>query len=334
MESTLKRGELDALAQAYSLNPAATEAMLDLAGVRPTRAAGLEFISRCLRYGGVLSLAAALVFFVAANWSKFAVFGRFALLEIVLVALVVLALFKPPPRFVGRGALFLAFITTGALLALFGQTYQTGADVYELFLTWALLGLPLAIVGQWGVTSAAWVLVLNTALLLFCGWNPHGGVLWVVFDGNRFTASDAILAAGVLNLLLWFGFEKLSLRAVPDWVRRLILSCAFVFLTWAGVLGVIEDHDFGGEHIVLAIIVPTLAILAVGAYALRQRGDIYPLAVVMSSFVVVVMCWIPQASGSDETTFFMMALWLIGASTVGGRVLTLLMRQWRAERAA
>ena len=89
------------------------------------------------------------------------------------------------------------------------QTYQTGADVYELFLTWALLGLPLAIVGQWGATSAAWVLASNTALLLFCGWNPRGGILWAVFDGNRFTTSDAILVAGALNLLLWFGFERL-----------------------------------------------------------------------------------------------------------------------------
>ena len=42
MDSKLKRGELDALAQVYSLNPSATEAMLELSGVRPTRADGLE----------------------------------------------------------------------------------------------------------------------------------------------------------------------------------------------------------------------------------------------------------------------------------------------------
>ena len=100
------------------------------------------------------------------------------------------------------------------------------------------------------------------------------------------------------------------------------------------MLGVIGDSEFGGDHIVLAIIVPTLAMLAVGGYALLQRRDIYPLAVVLSSFVVVVMCWIPQASSSDETTFFMMALWLIGASTVGRAVPTLLMRHWRERSTA
>jgi len=332
MESKLTRGDLDALAQVYSLDPAAVESMLELSGVRPARAARLQFLASSLRYGGVLSLAAALVFFVAANWSKVAVFGRFALLELLLLLFVALAFARPPPRFIGRGALFLAFITTGALLALFGQTYQTGADVYELFLTWALLGLPFAIAGQWGVTSAAWVVVLDTALTLFCGWNPRGGILWAVFDGSRFTVTEAILAAAALNLLLWIAAERLALRAVPGWVCRLLLSCAFGFVTWAGVIGVMDGDSAGMNGI--AIGGAALAMLAVGAYAARQRRDIYPLAVVLGSLVIVVMCWIPEAIHNDEATFFVMALWLIGASTIGGRVLTLLTRQWRTERAA
>ena len=58
---------------------------------RPSRAQQLRFLARCLRYAGVLSLAAGVVFFIAANWSRIAVFGRFALLQVVLVALVAFA---------------------------------------------------------------------------------------------------------------------------------------------------------------------------------------------------------------------------------------------------
>ena len=36
----------------------------------------------------------------------------------------------------------MAAVAVGALLAVFGQTYQTGADPFELFLTWALLIVP------------------------------------------------------------------------------------------------------------------------------------------------------------------------------------------------
>ncbi|MES1263411.1 MAG: DUF2157 domain-containing protein, partial [Peristeroidobacter soli] len=111
------------------------ETVLDLADARPSRAEGTRFFANCLRIAGLLSLAAGIIFFVAANWSRVSVFGRFALIELVLIACAVLAWIKPPPAFLGRGAVFLAFIATGALLALFGQTYQTGADIYELFLS-------------------------------------------------------------------------------------------------------------------------------------------------------------------------------------------------------
>jgi uncharacterized membrane protein len=337
MQPAPKREELDLIAAAYSLDESRVESMLDACGARPSRAASLEFLSRCARIGGVLSLAAGVVFFVAANWSRIAVFGRFALLELLLIGFVAAALFKPPPRVVGRAAVFLAFIATGALLALFGQTYQTGADVYELFLTWALLGLPFAIAAQWGVASAAWVLVLNTALLLFCGWNPRGGLLWTVFDGTRFTTVHILLCAAYLNLLLWFVFERLSLPAVPQWVQRLLLSCGFGFVTWVGIIGVVDNNYLFGENASpgTALIGAFAAMAIASALALHRRRDIYPLAVAMGSFIIVILCAIPRLTDREDAgTFFMLALWLIGSSTAAGKILMTLMRRWRAEAAA
>ena len=336
MQPSHKRSELDGLAEFYSLDTARIETMLELAGARPSRAEGLRFLGTCLRIAGVLSLAAGVVFFVAANWSRLAVFGRFALIEVVVLACVVAAFVKPPPAFIGRAATFLAFISSGALLALFGQTYQTGADIYELFLTWALLGLPLAVAAQWSVASAAWVLVLNTALLLFCGWNPSGGLLWAVFGGVHFQPAYLILGAAWLNVALWFAFEFWRVDAVPDWVRRLMLSCAFGFGTWGGVLGVmggdlVFDDMKGDPKAVFAL---AAAMAAVVAYAIRRRTDVYPLAVVMGTFIIVSMVWLARVvEFRDEGTFLFLAVWLIGTSTAAGKVLTSLTRQWRAGAA-
>ena len=97
MQPKLKRSELDGLAEFYSLDVQRTETLLELADARPSRTEGLRFLATCLRIAGVLSLAAGLVFFVAANWSEIAVFGRFALIQLVLVACVVVAWIKPPP---------------------------------------------------------------------------------------------------------------------------------------------------------------------------------------------------------------------------------------------
>ena len=152
MQPKLKRSELDGLAEFYSLTPTKVETLLELADARPSRAEGLRFLGTCLRIAGVLSLAAGLVFFVAANWSEIAVFGRFALIELVLVACAVRRLREAAADILSAAAPSSSPSSPPArLLALFGQTYQTGADVYELFLTWALLGLPLAVAAQWSV---------------------------------------------------------------------------------------------------------------------------------------------------------------------------------------
>ncbi|MEO8018977.1 MAG: DUF2157 domain-containing protein [Pseudomonadota bacterium] len=332
MQPKLKRGELDGLAEFYSLDSRRTETMLELAEARPSRAEAIHFFANCLRIGGVLSLASALVFFVAANWGRFAVVGRFALVEIALVGCTAVAFARPPPEFIGRGASFLAFITTGALLALFGQTYQTGADVYELFLMWALLGLPLVVVAQWSVASAAWILVLNTALALFCGAHPTGGLLWAAIESRHLRPALLIISAGMINLALWFALEVRPIGAAPDWVRRFILSCAFGFGTWGGVLAVAGGSPGYGESQFDAASVFLLAIAMawVGSYTVRRRTDVYPLAVVMGTFIIVSLVWLGRAvEFRDEGTFLLLALWLVGTSTAAGAILTSLTRRWR-----
>ena len=69
--------------------------------------------------------------------------------------------------------MLLAVLFTGALLALFGQTYQTGADLHELFFTWAALALPFALAAVSGAVWALWWCVLNVGLGLLAvrsGW--------------------------------------------------------------------------------------------------------------------------------------------------------------------
>src|SRR4249920_2491313 len=122
------------------------------------------FYHRLFNAAGVGSLAAGVIFFVAANWTQYGLLGRFAIVQLALAAAVGLALWRPPPAMLGESNVALATLLTGALLALFGQSYQTGADLYELFFVWALLAMPFALASRTGATWAIWWVVLYVGL--------------------------------------------------------------------------------------------------------------------------------------------------------------------------
>src|SRR5690606_8361253 len=86
----------------------------------------------------------------------------------------------------------LACVLLGALLALVGQTYQTGADPWQLFALWALLMLPWVAAGRSVVLCLLWVLVSNVVVML---WGQGGGP-------GRASATLAIFAVGNGALLI------------------------------------------------------------------------------------------------------------------------------------
>ena len=179
----MKRTELDALLSPHPLAAADIARALTLTGNRPGGAEWRAFAARALGLAGIAALGAGLIFFIAANWQAMGVMGRFALLQAVLIACVGIAWWQAPRAAnIVSATLILATLASGTLLALFGQTYQTGADVYELFFMWALLTLPFAIAGMSGALWAIWWCILNVALALFCGWHGPGDFIWGLFD--------------------------------------------------------------------------------------------------------------------------------------------------------
>ena len=334
----MNRKELDAFAAHHQLSRTAIEAALELANARPSVAAWRQFALRVLQLAGALSLAAGVVFFIAANWDALAIMGRFALVEAALVACVAVAVRQPPPQAVGRYAVLLAFIIAGGLLALFGQTYQTGADIYELFLSWAALGVLFAIAGQWSVTWAAWALVLNVALLLFCGWRAESGWLFGLFFALSLTPSEMMVLAMLANVLLWLATLALqrtgAVAQVPTWLGRFLLAWAVGFGTAAGIVVVAQaDYDLQYAASSGISLLASLAVLAgIAIHTLRQRHDVFPLALIAASLIALTTVGLAEHLGlEDMALFFVLSLWLIVSSTASGRWLMKTVRAWRVE---
>lgn len=175
------REEIDQLAEAGHLDASQREQALRMAGIVPDTGRWQQFLARLFLLLGVTFLIAAVGFFVAYNWNDMGRFAKIALLEAVVAAAALTAARFAADDLRGRAALLGAVLATGPLLAYIGQTYQTGADTYELFRAWALLALPWVLLARWRPLWAVWILIVNLAISLYFAeaWQPLAASLTV-----------------------------------------------------------------------------------------------------------------------------------------------------------
>lgn len=177
------------LAARHRLDAATLAALRRLAGLDRQPAVSLEMVRRSLAYIAALLGGLGLIFFVAANWSALGRAGQFGLLQGLTVLSCAGAALLPRAR---APLGLLGLLSMGGLFAYFGQTYQTGADAWQLFALWTALALPLALGARSDVVWTAWVVVALTAIATWSwsqGYRLHG------------TPVPALLATGLACLM-------------------------------------------------------------------------------------------------------------------------------------
>ncbi len=274
-------------------------------GVLPSRADWRRFLDRLLLWMGTALAAAGVIFFLAANWQELGRFAKFGLVEALLAAALLCVWRLGLDRPAGQAALLAAALLTGGLLALIGQTYQTGADTFELFAAWAALILPWVLVGRSAVLWLFWLALVNLALTLYYQARlfESEGLLWLLFALNT-----AALAA----------WEIAAAAGVPwlreRWSVRLLATASGTLVT------VLALHSiFGGEDSSGWGVAGWLAWLAVLYQVYRRRlRDIYVAAGGVLSVIVVVTALLGEHVIEWAGGWLLLALVVIGLSALGG----------------
>src|SRR5690349_19694804 len=136
----ISRLDVYELAQRHALDASGRRRLEALAGLEDEPRAAAQWLPRIVAVAGAALAGFALILWIAANWNELGRFGRFALIE---AALAVTGIAAAVMRDARVGFALFAMLSVGGLFAYFGQTYQTGADAWQLFALWALLALPL-----------------------------------------------------------------------------------------------------------------------------------------------------------------------------------------------
>lgn len=177
---TTNRRELVSLIEQGAMAPEQVAKAVSVAGLHPAPHAWAALLDRLLLWLGGLALAFAVLFFVAYHWVAMGHWLRFGLVQAALLVAIGAAVWWPASRRVVQVALTAAFVLLGVLLALVGQVYQTGADPWQLFFAWALLGLPWVWAARFSPLWLVWLGVVNLAIWLHAsvwGWGVNGSFL-------------------------------------------------------------------------------------------------------------------------------------------------------------
>jgi len=294
----------------------------------PSREQWLHAMDRLFIFSGFALLAAGLVFFLAWNWPDMHRFAKLALVAGALMATVAVAGLVQPFGTVYRAALFGAAVCTGALLALIGQIYQTGADEWELFVTWTLLMLPFVMLARSTASWALWVLVCNTALLSAI----FQGAPWVAFlhHPDYGTALQMTFMGGI-NLVLLAIFESgATLLLSPQRYVHQLAAIAMLGPLGTGAAVAWWEHQFG---LVLACFV----VVAGGMFFFyyRVRRDLVLLALAAYVTIAVLTSGLLRALPLETTAgiiwYNAVAVFVIAASALVGKRVVDLHREGRGR---
>ncbi|WP_225869875.1 DUF2157 domain-containing protein [Glaciimonas sp. PCH181] len=327
--------------QEKQLSPSAAERALQLSGDLPTSADWKRFLTTVFLFSGALFLVAGVIFFFAFNWQALPRIAKFSLLQGVLIIAALLARHFTLDTLKGQVALLAAMLLCGALLAYFGQTYQTGADPYQLFVTWSILIFPWVLVSRLNTAWCLWLGLLNLGLLLYLERVTLG-----FFDllelGNRLP-----LSLFGLNLVVWGGAEIILHRSHPRSEVAANLNRYRHFIRFAGLLllavltvgilsFIILPKYFADRSIMPRVSSIAMLVVLAGFFLLyRRRRDLLLLTgsclalITIGAAQLIVMFF---SGGFNWLVGFMIVgLFLVSASTAAALWLRNLQRGWQKE---
>lgn len=312
---------------------------------RPAKKEWFSFISQFLMWSGAVAIAVGMIFFFAFNWDAMGRFAKFGLLEAIMLVAAFIYSRLDCQRTSSQVSLMGMALLTGALLALTGQTYQTGADSWQLFAVWAVLIIPWAAVGRSSTLWLLWIGLVNLTLMLYL--STFRGLfgflfreedwLWLFLAVNTaFIVFFEVLACLGMHhssseqtgLDKQFKTIGLSITLDNRQAAQVSALIAGVTVTWLAIIAIFDSHDeVWGLPVYLAWMAATF-------YMYRYKVlDLVLLSGCVLSGIMIVTFILGRMFEDllDDGAFLLISMAIIGLSAAGGIWLKKLFHQQREQ---
>jgi len=326
LESLPTANQLRHLAQRDLLSAEALERGLKIINHTPDREKWERFLSIVLLILGAGFTVSGIYFFFAFNWANMHRFFKLGLLEIAMVVSIGLVVWLNLDKLSGKIALAVSGLLVGALIAVFGQVYQTGADSYQLFLTWALLITGWVLISKFTPLWFLWILLFNLALPFY--WSQIIGEI-----NNNLFLSLFLLDGGAI--LIWEiaharGTEWLQSR----WTPRLLSLPTFAVLvipTITLIFSSARERSNDPWLNLMPVIYFVISLVVLYVYS-QKILDLFMLTICAFSLIVTFNIWVFDVLESlDELLLCILSGMFIGQAALVVTWLRKVSKSWEAQ---
>lgn len=278
----------------------------------PSATDNLRFLSRMVLAFAVLLLCSGVVFFFAYNWHDLSRYSKFALAQAAIIVSLLPLLKANLQQPAGQAAMFAASLLVGALLALVGQTYQSGADTYELFLVWAVLITPWVLLARMPALWLLLLILLNASLFLALQNLSTHGLIELFAD-----PSWAVFALNASAAVLWIAStQHQPATRILRWGERVISVYSLLVITYLAVSYINSWYSSNGLGLAVWAIFSGLWL-----YYYRWRTlDLMMLAALIMAAITVTIALLSDFLYNFipvDGLLLLMSMLIIGLSSAG-----------------
>ncbi|MGB3800727.1 MAG: DUF2157 domain-containing protein, partial [Lewinella sp.] len=265
---------------------------------------------------GASFLLSGIFFFFAYNWEALSGATKIGIAGGAFLVTALAGIFAPLPR-LPRLIMHTAAVTLiGAILAVLGQVYQTGANAYDFFLGWLILSLPWAAALPFAPLYLVVVGLINAAFITYT--QQIGIELSFLVTGMLLFGCNLICW-----MVLWSWFRS---RPRFNWLLQLVAFWAVIVATVNISAGAYDEYP---TQLFYTVLFAALVYAGWALLALRERSLYYLALVGGGSLVTLTFLLLRWAQFLDS--FLLAGLFILIGVTVLVHYLNRLNRSWHGQ---
>ena len=275
-----------------------------------------KFLNYLILSLGIGFTVCGIIFFFAYNWADLHKFLKLGIIQVLLIVSTALALspkFKTPIRnTILLGASFLV----GALFAVFGQIYQTGANAFDFFLAWTIF------ITLWTLVSnfaPLWLLFLTLCTNTFIMYSQQ------VQDWSGIFVCLILFLLNSAALVISYSLKNFS---VPKWFTNCVALASISYATIGISMGIFDYYD---NSILYSFILIASVLYVIGFRFGINSKNAFLIASLAFSTMIIICCALVKLS-DDFLMYLLISFFIIGSVTLIIKYLIDLQKQWNNEQ--